>query len=855
MKKIQGNRHVNIIVFSLTAVLISAVLLVGMFFTYRTTTDKAITQISEIYLSELSGQMISHFSTSLSSQFAQIMTIMDSAKAEDFESLENLQHFLQQQKENNDFPYVALLTQDGICYTDTQVYPAISKIHSLNALLQGGERIISANETILGDNMLLIGVPIHTKMFGDKQVIAALVGMDIPTLNRKIMVQKSDAAAYSSVISDYGAFIMHTNSWPDALESTNLFHALDIHAEFAPQDSLDAMQSCIMEQKKGMSVIMLQGKQQYLYYAPIPDTDWTMCIIMPYAGFDMQIKDLSTVMARTAFVVVIVICLLVLSFAYMNIKITQEDAILLTEQKNRAEQANLAKSEFLSRMSHEIRTPMNGIIGMTAIAMRNIHDPRRAMQYLEKVNLSSQHLLSLINDVLDMSKIESGKIEIQHELFSFKQLLDALSTVYYTQALTKKQNFKIIILNDIHEELIGDALRINQVLTNLLSNAMKFTPADGDITVLVEESDMENGHVWMRITVADTGCGIAQENQDKIFHAFEQESNSIAQQYGGTGLGLPISLRFSQLMGGSLTLTSNRGHGSAFTVSLPLGIPAQQAVSEPIYQNQNVLVVDPIKQSGQHTCVLLQKLGASATWCGSQKLALDMFTQGGAFDLCVIAWKLPDTNGVQLACEISQIAPQPPKILLTAYNGAEIQLETEKTHIVSVLYEPLFASSFVKAWDLLQSQTVDIAIEHTMPITGAFADKTILIVEDNDINLEIAMDFVAMTNANILTARNGLQAVEVFSRSELNQIDLILMDVQMPIMDGCEATVKIRELTRADAKIVPILAMTASAFKEDIKRCQDSGMNEHISKPIDMAVLYEKMSAFLNTNKEQQTDA
>lgn len=845
MKKIQGNRHINIIVFSLTAVLISAALLVGMFFTYRTTTDKAITQISEIYLSELSGQMISHFSTSLNSQFAQIMTIMDSANTEDLESLESLQHFLQMQKENNDFPYVALLTQDGICYTDTQVYPAISKIHSLNDLLQGGERIVSANETILGDNMLLIGVPIHVKMFEDKQVVAALVGMDIPTLNRKIMVQKSDAAAYSSVISGYGAFIMHTNSWPAALESANLFHALDIHAEFAPQDSLDAMQTSIMERKNGMSVIMLQGKQQYLYYAPIPDTDWTMCMIMPYAGFDMQIKALSAVMSRTAFVVVIVICLLVLSFAYMNIKTIQEDAILLTEQKNRAERANLAKSEFLSRMSHEIRTPMNGIIGMTAIAMRNIHEPHRAMQYLEKVNLSSQHLLSLINDVLDMSKIESGKIEIQHELFSFKQLLDALSTVYYTQASTKKQNFKIIILNDIHEELIGDALRINQVLTNLLSNAMKFTPADGDITVIVEESDIENGYVWMRITVADTGCGIAQENQDKIFQAFEQESSSIAQQYGGTGLGLPISLRFSQLMGGSLTLTSNRGHGSAFTVSLPLGIPTQQAASEPIYQNQNVLVVDPIKQSGQHTCVLLQKLGAATTWCGSRKLVLDMLAQD-AFDLCVIAWKLPDTNGAELAREISQITPQPPKILLTAYDGVEIPLETEKTHIVGVVYEPLFVSSFVEVWDLLQSQRDDPAIPHTTSVTGAFAGKTILIVEDNDINLEIAMDFVAMTDANILTARNGLQAIEVFSKSEMNQIDLILMDVQMPILDGCEATVKIRELMRTDAKTVPIVAMTASAFEEDMKRCQDSGMNEHISKPIDMAVLYEKMSAFLN---------
>jgi signal transduction histidine kinase len=402
-------------------------------------------------------------------------------------------------------------------------------------------------------------------------------------------------------------------------------------------------------------------------------------------------------------------------------------ATVIQGNLKRAEAANLAKSEFLSRMSHEICTPMNGIVGMSTIAMQNIDNTDKIKDCLEKVIMSSKHLLALINDVLDMSKIESGKVELRHESFNFRAFLQDFENLYGEQAKSKGISYETILASDLEVQIIGDSLRLNQVLSNLLSNALKFTPAKGMIKLRVSKTGEDQENVYLRFEVIDTGCGIAEENYDKIFESFEQENVDVTYKYGGTGLGLSIVKRFTGLMGGGIHVTSVQGSGSTFTVDLPFG---------------------KIKESGKPT-------------------------------------RFSDING--------------------------------RNDLAKDCY----------------------AVDYD------FKGKRILLVEDNELNREIAEELIGVTGASVESAEDGVQAVEMFKESAEGYYDLILMDVQMPHMDGYEATRCIRALGRSDAQKVPIFAMTANAFAEDVQKSREAGMNAHISKPLNIRAVYKQMNRYL----------
>lgn len=521
----------------------------------------------------------------------------------------------------------------------------------------------------------------------------------------------------------------------------------------------------------------------------------------------------------------------------------------------RAEQASLAKSEFLSRMSHEIRTPMNGVIGMTIIALQNIGNESKVVDCLKKITLSSKHLLVLINDILDMSKIESGKIEIQREKFDFRVFMETLTTVTYGQARNKKIDYETVLVGDIGEFLIGDPLRLNQILMNLLSNALKFTPQGGNIVLRVSVLREDTHTRWLQFSVQDTGCGIAEKNLDKIFHAFEQETASVSRQYGGTGLGLSISKRFAELMGGTISVKSSLGKGSVFTVDIPFGIIEGPAIlSKPRFENLKALIVDDDPETCEHAAMLLDKIGVCSDCVDNGYAAVAKVEQAHNlfedYDVCLVDWKMPYLDGLETTRRIRKIADNKELVivLITAYDASEIEEEAQAAGANGIISKPLFESTLAAAFENIRRPHRPFRDRNSSNERYDFSGKNILIAEDNELNLEIAAELMRAAQANVETVTNGEEAFLRFSRSAKGYFDLILMDVQMPVMNGYEATQKIRALPREDALQIPIIAMTANAFSEDKEKSLQNGMTDHINKPIDLDEIYEKIKQHLETN-------
>lgn len=515
-----------------------------------------------------------------------------------------------------------------------------------------------------------------------------------------------------------------------------------------------------------------------------------------------------------------------------------------------AERASIAKSEFLSRMSHEIRTPLNGITGMTLIAIQNIKDEKKELDCLNKISMSSKHLLVLVNDVLDMAKIESGKVEIKNEKFNFRVFIESITSIYFTQAKARNIDYETILIGDIPEQLNGDSLRLNQILGNLLSNALKFTPDNGKIKFKITLVKSSTDEDILKFEVIDNGCGIKKENADKIFNAFEQEDDSITKRYGGTGLGLSISKRFAHLMGGEISVQSKEGEGSDFIVQIPFKkVLDQKPIRKSDLGNLNVLVVDDDIETCTNTKSLLNKIGLNADWVDNGFDAIkkieESIKENDKFDVCLIDWKMPYIDGIETTRRIREIAEDKDilVILITAYDVEEIREEALRVGANGVINKPLFESTIVEAIENAKNHNETYEVMKDGFAGNVFAGKRILIAEDNDLNLEIASELMIMNGAEVEKAKDGKEAVDMFAGSKEGYYDLILMDIQMPVMNGYEATKEIRKLDRRDAKTVSIVAMSANVFESDVRKSIESGMNDHIGKPINMDEIYDKLGA------------
>ena len=532
---------------------------------------------------------------------------------------------------------------------------------------------------------------------------------------------------------------------------------------------------------------------------------------------------------------------------------TQELNAKLQVAVEKAESANRAKSTFLSNMSHDIRTPMNAIIGFTTLALSNIDDTDRVKDYLGKTLASSNHLLSLINDVLDMSRIESGKIHLEEVEVNLSDVLHDLKTIVSGQIYAKQLELYMDAMDVTDEDVYCDKTRLNQILLNLLSNAIKFTPAGGTVSVRVRQlAGKVRGCGQYEFRIKDNGIGMSQEFAQKIFEPFERERTSTVSGIQGTGLGMAITKNIVDMMGGTIEVQTAQGKGTEFTVCVPMRAQTEQRPVEKITELEGLkaLVVDDDFNTCDSVTKMLVKVGMRAEWTLSGKEAVlrarQSIEMSDVYHAYIIDWRLPDMNGIEVTRQIRSLHDDTPIIILTAYDWSDIEVEAKAAGVTAFCAKPMFMSDLRETLMSALGQKPADAVQRLLPEKNAdFKGKHILLVEDNELNREIAQEILREYGFLVDSAENGAVAVEKVSTAAPGSYDLVLMDVQMPIMDGYTATRKIRALDDPARAKLPILAMTANAFDEDRRNALESGMNGFLSKPIVIDDLVQELRKIL----------
>ena len=653
---------------------------------------------------------------------------------------------------------------------------------------------------------------------------------------------------FSYVVNQEGQILLRSTHKNSNRTFQNLFDIINLQSN--DKNQVNAFKSAFENGKRGVARFNYQEEEYIFCYIPMKNTDgWYVVSIVPNRVI-MEQAD-SIVKNSQVFLMLILGSAIILA-AFFIVYRNSTRRVLLAEDEARlaAESANVAKSRFLSNMSHDIRTPMNAVLGMTKLAMDHADEPERVREYLKNINISGQLLVGLINDILDMSKIESGKMTLNVSNASLNTLLDGI--VKIVQPTVEKKNLKFDIrLHGIeHETLCFDALRLNQVLINLLSNAVKFTPENGSVTMDVTESPSIHGdYAHLNFRIADTGIGMSPEFQAHVFDSFTREPNDRVSKIEGSGLGMAISKMIVDMMEGTIRVDSKAGKGSVFTVDVDFLIPDEMEQENFSLPGLHILVADDDPATCTSAKDFLTDLGASADVARSGREAVAKaaaaYLQGAPYSLVLLDLKMPDLDGVSAAREIRrQTNREVPIVIISASDWSSIESQALDAGVTGFIQKPFFKSTLYYC--------IRQYVLHDMPASRRSNDdidlsgRHILLADDNDINQQIACELLSELGAVIVTADNGLSCVREFEKSSPGYFNLILMDIQMPVMNGYKATEEIRSMERPDAKSIPIFAMTADAFAEDIQAAKKAGMNSHIAKPLDIPVLMREIQKYLN---------
>lgn len=834
--------------------LIAVLLLCIVIFTAMTRfmiqkSNNAINRIGNIYMSEMSTQLQRHFSTIINLRLSQAEGILESTPPENAVYGEALLSRLAANASVRNFSYLALYSTDGTAEVVYGEPVSITEEESFRASLNNDEEKLGLAFTASGEKLLLLGISAEYPMGGQKTCTALVAGLPLSEINDALSLDVDETLIYSHIIRKNGEFILQNG---DA-DTRNYFDQLLEMTDFNGQSTKEAVADLrsAMEQGQDYSAMLTEDQEHcHLYLTPLSHSDWYLCTVMPYGILDQTITKLGDERMYSAFAGCAAILVVLLGVFAFYALLSHRQLSALDAAKKEAEKASLAKSEFLSNMSHDIRTPMNAIIGMTAIATANQDNPEQIRDCLRKITVSSHHLLGLINDVLDMSKIESGKLTLNPDFLSLKETMENIVTIIQPQIRSRNQNFDILIHNIEHENVFCDSVRLNQVLLNLLSNAVKFTPENGSITVSVDQEPcpLDTSSVRVHFRVRDTGIGMSHAFQERIFEAFVRETDSRVNKTEGTGLGMAITKYIVDMMNGTIELESEEGKGSEFHVTLDLPI-ADTPCEDMQLPSVRMLVVDDDEELCRSTARSLSEIGIQANWTKSGETAVQLAREnhlnGDDFQIILIDWKMPGMDGLETARKIrAEVGCEVPILLISAYDWSELEAEAEGVTVNGFLSKPLFKSTLF--YGLRPFVQPDKAADEP-DVSDSFADFTgrrVLLAEDNDLNWEIAQELLSSLGLTLDRAENGKICTELFAASSPGYYQAILMDIRMPVMNGYEATQMIRSMDRPDASI-PIIAMTADAFAEDIRHCMETGMNGHVAKPINLPELTRLLQKYL----------
>ena len=815
--------------------------------------SETISAVGTTYMTGMGEKVMQHFATTIELRLSQVDSLVGSIPP-DSGSASALRAELARNAKARDFVALAYYSPTGEFDMIYGEEPVLADPDSFLASMNNGDKKVAVASIATGQKDVLLGVSAEYRMSDGTLSTALVASLPADYIAETLSLYSENSLVYSHIIRRDGSFVIRSG---DAFRE-NYFDR--IQALFTEQGEngeqyIRELEAAMDTGEDYSALLVFGSERRHLQCNKLPYSEWYLVTVLPYGELDQAVSDLSHAWLYLVFLGCAVVLLALLLVFWQYFRLLREQMAELEKARKEAVHANKAKSEFLSNMSHDIRTPMNAIVGMTAIATANIDDKQQVQNCLKKITLSSRHLLGLINDVLDMSKIESGKLTLNMDQVSLREVMDSIVSIAQPQVRSKHQQFDVFIHDISTENVCCDSVRLNQVLLNILGNALKFTPDGGLIQVSLYEEDSPRGEDYVRthIIVKDNGIGMTPEIKEKIFESFVREDSARVRRTEGSGLGMAITKYIVDAMGGVIEVESELGKGSEFHVILDLQ-RAEMPEEEMILPESNILVVDDDQQLCESTTASLKSIGVMADWALNAENALTMIDRRAkardSYHIILLDWKLPDMDGIAAAKEIRRrFGSDTPIMLISAYDWSEIESEAKEAGITGFISKPLFRSTLF--YGLKPFISSGDAPEELQEVKCAdFSGRRVLLAEDNDLNWEIANELLSDLGMELDWAENGRICVDKFAASPVGFYDAVLMDLRMPVMTGYEATEAIRGLDRPD-KDIPIIAMTADAFSEDIKKCLDAGMNAHVAKPIDVREVARLLEKFINEHQHR----